>query len=84
MFFTILTIEMLNDLSDTHHRKPKLAPQTSKALDNLSDNPTNSMNNPTGITPPPPFYTKRPTKLHTSRFKLFSKRQQISQPIITH
>ena len=59
-FFNILTVEMVNDLNDIHHKKPKLALQTSKAvdnfcdnLDNFSDNPTNSFNNPTGITFPP-------------------------------
>ena len=61
---------MVNDLSDIHHKKPKVALQTSKLLDNFSDNldnfsdnPTNSINNPTGNTSPPSFYTKRSNKL---------------------
>ena len=79
---------MVNDLTDTHHKKPKLALQTSKSLDNFSDkldnfpdNQTISINIPTGITSPPPFYTKRQKKLRMTRFKLFPIRQQISQPI---
>ena len=57
---------MVNDLTDTHHKKPKLALQTSKSLTHMTDNPlddfcenqTNPISNPTGITSPPPFYTK--------------------------
>ena len=55
---------MVNDLKDSHHQKPTLSIKTSKSLDNLPDNSTNSINNHTGITSPPPFYTKRPNKLH--------------------
>ena len=61
-----LAAQMVNDLDDTHHKKPKLALQTSKLLDNFSDNldnfsdnPTNSINNPTGITTPT-FQYKKP------------------------
>ena len=72
-FFNIPTAQMVND--DTHHYKPILALQTSESLDNCSDNPTNSISNPTGIISPPLFYTKRPNKLHMTRFKLFPKRR---------
>ena len=74
---------MVNDLTGTHH-KPTLAFQTSKLLDDVSDNPTISINNPTGITFPPLFYTKLPNKLHMTRFKLFPKRRQFLQPKIIH
>ena len=51
---------MVNDLKDTHHQKPTLPLKTSKSLDNSPDNSTSSINNQTGITSPPLFYTKRP------------------------
>ena len=37
------------------------------------------LKNPSGITSPPPFYTKLPNRLHMTRFKLFPKRQQFHQ-----
>ena len=74
---------MVNDLNDTHHRKPKTALSASKALDNLSDNQTNLINNSTGITSPPHFYTKRPNKPQMSKFKLFPKRHHFSHPKTT-
>ena len=85
-----VTAEMVNDLIDTHHKKPNLALQTSKALtymtdnplDDFSDNQTNSINDPTGITYPQPFYSKRPNRLHMTRFKLFPKSKQFHQPKI--
>ena len=77
---------MVNDLNNTHYEKHKLALQTSKSLDNFSDklnyfpdNQTNPLNNPIGITFPPPFCTKRPNKIRMTRFKLFPKRQLFSQ-----
>ena len=67
--FNILTAEMVNELNHTLRKKPKLALPTSKSLDNFSDtlnsfsdNQTPSINSPTSITSPPPFYTKRPKK----------------------
>ena len=39
-----------------------------------------SIAHPTGITSPPPFYTKRPKKLHLPKFKLFPKRHHFSHP----
>ena len=68
-FFNILAAEMVNDLNDNRHNKPKLAINHSKSspLTHLTDNPlddfshsddqTNHISNPTGITSPPPFYT---------------------------
>ena len=76
--FNNLTAPMVNDLNDTHHHKPTLALQYSKSLDNFSDNPTNSINNHTGLTSPPPFYTKRPNKLHMTRYKVTSEKTSIS------
>ena len=84
VFFNILTAQMVNDLIDTHHHTPTLALQTSKSLDNFSDNPTNSIINHTGITSPPPFYTKRPNKLHMTRLKLFPERRYFLQAKINH
>ena len=82
-FFNILTAEMVNDLNDTHQRKPKIALSTSKSLNNLSDTPTNLINYSTGIASPPPFYTKRPNKLQMSKFKLFPKKHHFSHPKTT-
>ena len=75
---------MINDLRDTHHQKHALPLKTSKSLDNSPDNSTNSINNHTGITSPPPFYTKRPKKLHMTQFKLFQKRHPFLQFKINH
>ena len=46
------------------HSSNGQALQTSKSLVDFSVNPTISNNNHTGIISPPPFYTKRPNKLH--------------------
>ena len=75
---------MVNDLRDTHHQKPTLPLKTSKSLDNSPDNSTKSINNHTGITSPPPFCTKRPNKLHISRYKSFPKRRPFLQSKINH
>ena len=64
---------MVNDLNDTQNRKPKNTLLKSKSLDNLSDTSTSLINNSTGITSPPPSYTKRPIKFQLSNFKLFTK-----------
>ena len=53
---------------------------TDNPLENFSDNQTKSIINPTGITSPPPFYTKRPNGLQITRLKLFPKRKQLHQP----
>ena len=83
-FFTILTAQMVNDLTDTLHHKPTLALQTSKSLDYFSNNPTNSNINQTEITSLPLFYTKHPNKLHMTRYKLFPKKRQFLKPKIYH
>ena len=77
---------MVNDLNHTHRKKPKLTLPTPKSLDNFSDtlnpfsdNQTPSIKNPTGITSPPPFYTKRPNKFRLTRLQLFPKRQPLAQ-----
>ena len=54
-----------------------------KSLDHLSDTSTNLINHSTGITSPPPFYTKRPNKLQIPNFILFPKRHHFSHPKIT-
>ena len=59
-FFNILTAQMVNDLHDTQNKKPKNPFFESKPPDYLSDTPTNLINNSTGITSPPLFYTKSP------------------------
>ena len=91
-FLNILTAEMENDLNDTHHQKSKLALKSSKSssmthvidnpLDDFShsDDQTNHVAAPTGITSPPPFYTKRPNKFNRiARFKLLPKRNPHSK-----
>ena len=83
---------MVNDLSDTNHKKPKIALRNSKSLTHLTDNPledfsdsqTNSINNPTGFTFPPPFHTNRPNRLQMTRLKLFSKWNPFHRPTIHH
>ena len=69
--FDILTAQMVNDLNETLHNKPKTALKDSKfsTMTHLTDNPpddfshsenqTNQINNTTGITSPPPFHTKK-------------------------
>ena len=81
---------MVNGLNHTHRKKPKLALPTSKSHDNFSDisnpfsdNQTPSIGKTTGITSPPPFYTK-PNKFRLTRLKLLPKRQPLSQPTINY
>ena len=81
--FNILTAEMVNDLNDPRKRKPKNKTPKSKSLDNFSDTSTNLYYHSTGITSPPPFYTKRPKKLQMSKFKLFPRRHHVSHPKTT-
>ena len=65
------------------NKKPKHSLFRSKSLDHLSDTSANLITHPTGITSPPPFYTKRPNKLHLPKFKLFPKRHHFSHPKTT-
>ena len=71
---------MVNDFSDTQNRKPKNTLSESKSLDNFSDTSTILITHSTGITSPPPFYTKRPDEFPMSKFKLFSKIHHFSHP----
>ena len=58
---------MVNDLNDIHYNKPKLALKGSESFPL-----TNITVNPLDIISPPPFCTKRPTRLNTmTRFKSF-------------
>ena len=74
---------MVNDLNDTRNRKPKNTLLKSKSLDNFSDTSTHLINHSTGITSPPPFYTKRPNRLRMPKFKLFPKRHHFFHPKAT-
>ena len=82
-FFNILTAQMVNDLHDTQNKKPKNLFFESKSLDHLSDTSTNLISHSTGITSPPPFYTKRPNKLQTPKFILFPKKHHFCHSKIT-
>ena len=82
-FFNILTAQMVNDLHNTQNKNPKNSLFKSKSLDHLSDFSATLINHPTGITSPPPFYTKRLNKLHLPKFKLFTKRRHFSHPKTT-
>ena len=82
-FFNILTAQMVNDLHDTQNKTPKVPFLKSKSLDHLSDTSINIITHSTGITSPPPFYTKRPNELQIPQFKLFPKIHHFSQPKIT-
>ena len=64
-------------------KKPKNTLLKSKSSDHFSDTSTNLIIHSTGITSPPPFYTKRPNKLQIPKFKLFPKRHHLSQPKVT-
>ena len=79
-FFNILTAQMANDLHNTQNKKPKNSLFHSKSLDHLADTSATLINHPTGITSPPPFYSKRPKTLHLPKFKLFPKRHHFSHP----
>ena len=55
----------------------------SNSLDNFSDTSTNLINHSTGITSPPPFYTKCPNKHQMPKFNSFPKRHHLSHPKTT-
>ena len=82
-FCNVLTAQMVNELNDTQNKKPKSTLFKSKSLENFTDTSTHLFNHSTGITSPPPFYTKRSNKLHVPKFKLFPKRHPFSQPKTT-
>ena len=83
MVFSTLQHEMVNDFNDTQNKKPKNLLFKSKSLDHFSDTSTNLINHSTGITSPPPFYTKRPNKLQIPKCNLFPKRHHFSHPKTT-
>ena len=65
-----------------NNKKPKKLLKF-KSLDNFSDTSTNLFNHSTGITYPPPFYTKRPNKRQMPKFELFPERHHFSYPKTT-
>ena len=86
-FLNILTADMIHDLKMfvlNHPLKVHIKCQTllTNPLDESSYNPndtTDISSNPTGITSPPPFYTKRPNRISKmTRFKFLPKRKQYS------
>ena len=83
----ILLSEMINDIkcvrSKTSSKSTnQLSTITENPLDESSFNPnetTGISSNPTGITSPPPFYTKRSNRISKmTRFKFLPKRKQHS------
>ena len=82
--FNILAAQMVNDLNDNQNKKPKNTLSKSKSLDHFSDTSTTLIKHSTGITSPPPFYTKRHNKLLIPKFKLFPERPHFSHPKITY
>ena len=81
-FLNILTADMIHDLKNT---RSKSSSESSHQLPNITDNPkdessynpnetTGISSNPTGITSPPPFYTKRPNRISKmTRFRFLPK-----------
>ena len=86
-FLNILTADMIHDLKNTRF---KSSSKSSHQLPNITDTPidessynpnetTGISSNPTGITLPPPFYTKRPNRISKmTRFKFLPKRKPYS------
>ena len=84
-FLNILTADMLHDLKNV---RSKSTSKSSQQMSNITDNPLDESSynlndpngtspNPTGITSPPPFYTKRPNRISKmTRFKFLPKRKQ--------
>ena len=78
---------MIHDLKSV---RSKSFSKSSHQMSNITDNPldessynpndkTGISSNPTGITSPPPFYTKRPNRISKmTRFKFLPKRKQYS------
>ena len=86
-FLNILTAVMIHDLK---YVRSKSFSKSSHQMSNITDNPldessynpndtTGISSNPTGITSPPPFYTKRPNRISKmTRFKFLPKRKHYS------
>ena len=83
----IFTAEMVNDLIDSHARRPLPPIKDSRQLStiienpldepsNNSDDPTNPANKRSGIISPSPFNTKPPKRISKmTGFKLFPQRK---------
>ena len=94
-FLNILTTDMIHDLKNVHSNSSS---KSSRQMSNITDNPfdessyypndtTGISSNSTGITSPPPFYTKRLNRISKmTRFKFLPKRKQYSNqtPHIVH
>ena len=86
-FFNITTAEMVNDLKDSHARRPlppnKSSHQLSIIIENPSnespdnsDDPTHTPSKPSGFLSPPFFHTKGPKRNpKMTQYKLFPKRK---------
>ena len=86
-FLNILTADMIHDLKST---RSKSSSKSSHQLPYITDNPidessynpnetTGISSNPTGISSPPPFYTKRPNRISKmTRFQFLPKRKPYS------
>ena len=81
-FFNI-TAQMVNDLSDNQNKKPKNTLLKSKSEHHFSDTSITLINHSTGVTSPPPFYTKRHKNPQMPKFKFFPKRPHFSHQKIT-
>ena len=78
---------MIHDLKNA---RSESSPKSSLQMSNITDNPvdessyhpndtTGISSNPTGITSPPPFYTKRPNRIsNMTCFKFLPKRKPYS------
>ena len=87
-FLNFLTAVMIHDLKNV---RSKSSSKSSHQMSNITDNPldessynpndtTGISSNPTGITSPPPFYTKRPNRISKmTRFKFLPKTKAIFQ-----
>ena len=82
-FFNILQHKWSMTFMIPKIKNPKTFFFESKSLDHLSDTSTNLISHSTGITSPPPFYTKRPNKLQIPKFILFPKRHHFYHSKIT-
>ena len=94
-FLNILTADMIQDLKNV---RSKSFPKSSNQMSNITENPldessynpndtTGISSNPNGITSPPTFYTKRPSRISKmTRFKFLPKQKQCSNqtPLNVH
>ena len=83
-FFNVLTARMVNDLNETQNKKPKSTLLKSKSLDNFIDTSTKLIIHSADVTSPPPFYTKRPSKIQFPKFTFIPKRHHNSHQKLLH